>query len=106
MALADPFMAFLRGLFWQPMTLPTLVEGTFAAVWTLRQAIDVAPGGIGDPIRAYHLTGSGARCAARALDQPELDEHFQAIADARAALRDFRKMDAVAPPLPSPADPA
>src|SRR5690606_12875728 len=38
--LADPFLAFLRRIFWKDH-LPTLNEGIFAALWTLKHAIDL-----------------------------------------------------------------
>jgi len=88
--IADPFMAFLRGIFWRDGTLPTLNEGEFAVLWTLTQAIAVSPGGLGLPIRVYTLCQNGARCEARQLDESELQELGQAVDAARDSLRQFR----------------
>lgn len=74
---ADPFLAFIRRLFW-PTKLPTLAEGIFAALWTLRHAIQTSPGGVADPIQVAVLEGMKAR----ELDGAELAEHERAIADA------------------------
>jgi hypothetical protein len=91
--IADPFMAFLRGIFWQADTLPTINEGLFATVWTLAQAIDVSPGGLGRPIRVFTLCQDGAACAARQVDESELQELEQAVAGARDSLRRYRMVD-------------
>src|SRR5262249_33715198 len=48
--IADPFLAFLRRVFW-PNELPTLADGVLAAIWTVRHAIDTNPGGVGEPIQ-------------------------------------------------------
>src|SRR5207245_1801501 len=50
-ATADPFLAFIRRLFW-PSKLPATGEGLFAGVWTVRHAIHTSPGGVADPIQA------------------------------------------------------
>ena len=46
-SIADPFLAFLRSVFW-PNKLPTLSEGIFAAVWSLHHSITVHPGGVAE----------------------------------------------------------
>ena len=48
--LADPFLAFIRRVFWKDH-LPNLNEGIFAALWALSQAIEVNPGGVSNPIQ-------------------------------------------------------
>lgn len=42
--LADPFLAFLRRVFWKEKA-PHWTDGVFATVWTLLQAIQITPGG-------------------------------------------------------------
>jgi hypothetical protein len=104
--LADPFMAFVAGLFWQKGKFPTLPNGVFATLWTIRQAIDLAPGGLADPIQIFTLAGDGSDWKARKLDDADLQEHFEAIEQAKAALQNFRKAlqppYQEAPPPPSP----
>ena len=91
--IADPFMAFLRGIFWEPDTLPTINEGLFAPVWTLSQAIDVSPGGLGRPIRVFTLCQEGPRCEARQVEDSELEELKQAVDGARDSLKHYRTVD-------------
>jgi hypothetical protein len=45
-ASADPFLGFLRKVFW-PAGLPTLQEGALAAYWTIQHAIDMKVAGVG-----------------------------------------------------------
>ena len=73
-ATADPFLAFIRRLFW-PDKLPTAPEGVFAAVWTVRHAIQTSPGGVAEPIQVAVLKGGKAR----ELEQAELEECERAI---------------------------
>lgn len=92
-ALADPFIAFLKKIFWEE-GLPPLKEATFAVLWTLEQAIELAPGGLAPPVHLYWLSRDPARNGApftpRKLDDAELQEHRQAIKDAKDALHGFR----------------
>lgn len=102
--IADPFLAFLRRIFWSNR-LPTLGEGEFAALWCLRHAIDTNPGGVADPIQIVILerpTAGGAPCVARELTDGEVQEHEEAIKFAENRLAGFReKMDpAVGDPPP------
>jgi len=48
-ALGDPFLAFMRAVFWHKGP-PTLKQGLFGAAWVLRQSIKFAPGLISEPI--------------------------------------------------------
>src|SRR5690606_6015720 len=91
-SLADPFMAFIRSIFWEESSLPTIPEATFATLWAIQQSVSVAPGGLAEPIHIYVLEGDGQRYKARELEQSELDEHRQAIAQAREALAHFRDL--------------
>lgn len=47
-AIADPFLAFLREIFWKDKE-PSIGDGVFAATWTLLHSIRTAPGGIAEP---------------------------------------------------------
>lgn len=100
--LADPFMAFLRGIFWEDGKLPTLNEGLFATVWTLTQAIAVSPAYIALPIGIFTLRQSGASCQARQVNDSELGELGQAVAGAREWLGQYRRVD---PTVESPPEP-
>ncbi len=76
-AIADPFLAFIRRLFW-PKRLPTVQEGVFSALWAVRHAIQTSPGGVAEPIQVAVLEGTKAH----ELDDDDLAEHMRAIADA------------------------
>lgn len=99
--IADPFMAFLRGTFWEDGKLPTIAEGMFAVVWTLEQSIDVSPAFLARPIRLFTLTQDGRAGAVRQLEEGELEEHKQGVAEARQLLRDWRTVDREVPPPPT-----
>jgi len=87
--IADPFLAFLRHVFWRDKP-PNLAEGIFAAVWTLLHAIPTAPAGIGGPIRITTLTIQGAQVSTRHLEAAEIKEHEEAVDEAENLLRTFK----------------
>lgn len=105
--LADPFLAFLKAVFWEQGKLPPLADAEFATVWTIRQAIDFAPSGLSDPVQVYRLESQGSNWVARKLAEEELQEHFQAIDEATQKLKDFRSalqsgsQTTAPPPAPS-----
>lgn len=109
--LADPFMAFLRSIFWDEGKFPRLTDGIFATLWTVQQAIDVAPSGIAGPAQLFTLEREGSDWIAVKLADEELQEHYQAIDQAKKALRDFPRSlqvpsaDVPPPPLPPEASP-
>jgi 20S proteasome alpha/beta subunit len=88
--LADPFLAFLKDIFWETGRLPPLADAVFATVWTISQAIDVAPGGLGHPVQVYTLRKEGTDWVARKLADEDLQEHYQAIQSAKDRLRGVR----------------
>ena len=86
-AIADPFLAFLRRIFWSDR-LPTLSEGVFATLWTLQHAIQTSPGGVSEPIQIVVVRrGKKSEIEARELEREELEEHSVAIAHLEANLR-------------------
>ena len=88
--LADPFLAFLRHIFW-PDNLPKVAEGVFTVVWTLAHAIEVNPGGVSDPIQLAVLERkNGRELAARELSQEEIEEHREMMLEAEAHMRHFK----------------
>jgi hypothetical protein len=94
--LADPFLAFLRRIFW-PGRLPTLAEGIFSAFWTLDQAIKIHPGGVAEPIQIMTLTPDHDRWKVSELLDEDFQEHREAIQTVEDRIRTFR--DAMAEPL-------
>lgn len=103
---ADPFMAFIKGLFWEEGKFPSLPQGEFATVWTIEQAISVATGGLAEPVHIYRLAKEDSSWKARELEDAEFGEHREAIGKAREALQKFRgefeplEQEASPPPKP------
>jgi len=88
--IADPFLAFLKEVFWKNR-LPNLSEGIFTVLWTLRHAIRTSPGGVSDPIQVAVLESNGTEGSARFLEEGELEgEHQQAIQGVEEYLRNFQ----------------
>lgn len=91
--LADPFLGFLRKVFWEKEQ-PTINEGIFAAVWTLQHAIELNPGGINGPIQIGLLTTGkekGQPYYAKIVDENELLEHKDFVKEAESHLRSYKK---------------
>jgi 20S proteasome alpha/beta subunit len=106
--IAEPFLAFLRRIFW-PTSLPTVSLGLLSAVWTLDHAIATAPGGVGGDIHATVLERHGDLWLVRDLDTTEVQEHKQLIQNAEARLRSFQETltpgaNEAEVPSPPPAD--
>jgi 20S proteasome alpha/beta subunit len=88
--IADPFLAFLKRIFWKDR-LPSVSDGTLAVVWTLEHAIDTAPGGIALPITIGVLQMEGAQPKARLLSNDELQEHREMRSLAEAHIKKFEQ---------------
>lgn len=87
--LADPFLGFLRRIFW-PDSIPKVVDGIFAIMWTLHHSILVSPGGVAGPIHLAVLSkGKGNELSARLLRDEEIGEHRQHVSMAEEHLRCF-----------------
>jgi hypothetical protein len=100
--IADPLMGFHRSVFWTPGRLPSMAQAEFAVVWTLKESIDLGPPGVCLPIQIYTLTKSGNSCVAKKIDDLELQEHLQAVADARLHFAAFRDLTPSSePPMPA-----
>jgi 20S proteasome alpha/beta subunit len=101
--IADPFLAFLRRIFWQDEE-PTVQDGIFAAVWTVDQAIKTNSGGVADPVQVCVLENGKGGWLARELADEELQEHRQAISEAEDRLRNYREVMTIdTPPSVPPA---
>jgi hypothetical protein len=87
--IADPFLAFLRRIFWPHPKLPSLADGIFATVWTLEHAIQTNPGGVASPIQVAVLEYKKNEALARELTDSELGEHRQNIAAAESYLKQY-----------------
>lgn len=95
--LADPFLAFLRRIFW-PGKLPLLSDGILATLWTLEQAIRTNTGGVSDPIQIMTLSKVNSKWTAVELTTEDLGEHRQNISDAERALANYKTEQTTAAP--------
>jgi 20S proteasome alpha/beta subunit len=76
---ADPFLAFIRRVFW-PNSLPTLSEGVLAAVWALTHTIQSQPAHVGEPIQIVTVSKDGrGQWKAQELPDSDLGEHRENI---------------------------
>lgn len=78
--IADPFLAFLRRVFWKN-GLPSMSDGRFVVMWTLRHAIQTAPAGIAEPIQMATLEIDGTQPKAKELTEEEIRELRQGVKD-------------------------
>jgi len=87
--IADPFLAFLRRIFW-PNKLPTLAEGVLTVLWTLEHAIITNPGGVSEPKQIVTIEKENSnKYKVHELQDTELKEHIEAIHNIEKYLSDF-----------------
>ena len=97
---ADPFLAFIRRIFW-PTGLPPLLDGKIATIWTLDEVIKHTPGGIGGNVRVSVLEkdrNNHWKCSE--LTQEEIDDHREALDETEKRMRE--RPPQAAEPLPEP----
>ncbi len=88
--ITDTFLGFLRGVYWSEP--PNLLDGIFAAVWTLDLACEINPGGVHEPVAIAVLEPAGKEgYAARELEDEELAEARQHIDHVKHELNGFRR---------------
>jgi hypothetical protein len=87
--ITDPFLALLRKVYWQNEA-PPLQGGIFMALWALQHACEVNPGGIKEPITIAVLAREKGKLRARMLDDAELAEHQNMVAEATKHMAAFR----------------
>jgi 20S proteasome alpha/beta subunit len=95
--IADPFLAFLRRIFWQKGS-PTVQDGIFTVLWTLEHAIQTNPGGVAEPKQLVILENVEKAPKAtpnwrpRQVPSEEFEEHIEAIRAHEESLRDFHRL--------------
>ena len=92
--IADPFLAFLRRVFWNNNT-PTIQDGIFATVWTLQHVINDSANRFSPPVTVAVLGENRARH----LPPEEVADHLQHIDDFE---RDMRSSRTPAGSIPAP----
>jgi hypothetical protein len=104
-ATADPFLAFIRRVFW-PDAEPGLKDGIFAVAWALHYSIKAQPGGIAEPIQIVVLEKlASGEWKARKLSEDELGQHRQMIKTLEDEFPKFAKKTFSEPsgePIPKP----
>lgn len=83
---ADPFLGFLKTIFW-PNRLPSVREGALAAYWTIKLATELRVVGVGMGIDIFTLENTEGNWSARKLEDDETAEHDSLIASCEDALR-------------------
>lgn len=87
--ITDPFLALFRQVFWHDGP-PDVEGGIFTALWALRHACEVNPGGIKEPVRLAVLAPEKGGLKARMLDDDELAEHHNMVTAATEHMRGFK----------------
>ena len=88
-SITDPFLALLRKVYWRDEA-PALQGGIFTALWALQHACEVNPGGINEPVTIAVLAREKGKLRARMLDDAELAEHRNMVAEATMHMATFR----------------
>ncbi|HCJ1109590.1 TPA: hypothetical protein NQN63_000189 [Legionella pneumophila] len=89
-ALAEPFLAFIRDVFWEK-EIPSIQDGIFAAYWTLSHTIQLNAGGINGPINIATLRCINNDFQAKIFEEEELAEHKENISAIKSRLREYRQ---------------
>ena len=103
-ATADPFLGFLKDIFW-PNRLPSVREGALAAYWTIKHATDLRVSGVGMGIELFTIEKSGDSYTVRNLDETETAEHDDFISSCEDSLRSVATKMAAGPVTPAPTPP-
>lgn len=93
---ADPFLAFIRRIFW-PRGLPSLLDGKLATIWTLDEVIQHNPSGVGGEINIAALAKDvDGQWKCSLVPPEEIATHRQALAERESRMRE------TSVPLPEP----
>jgi hypothetical protein len=91
-AIADPFLSYIRHVFWNDKVPATLADAMFVAKWTLHYVIATNPGGVSAPDQyAVIRQGPGAVWQAIELSEVELQEHTENVEALEEHMRDYAR---------------
>lgn len=96
---ADPFLSFLRSVFW-PDRLPTVQEAITTAYWTIKFVSELGTEGVGLGIEAIVLERDNDGFAARKQDSNTLlenEDFISAACDALKSVPEGAPIEAAAP---------
>ena len=94
-SIADPFLAFLRRVFWRGR-VPTIQDGIFVITWALQHAIYDSANRFSQPITIAVLDRNGARH----LPLGEVADHLQHVDDFERNMPNSRTRSVPEPPTP------
>lgn len=78
--IADPFLSYVRHVFWNDKVPATLADAMFVAKWTLHYVIATSPGGVAAPDQYVTLRRDAAGSwQAVELSEAELQEHTESV---------------------------
>ncbi len=103
-SIADPFLAFVKYLFWKDH-LPSMSDGNFAVVWTLKHACRIAPSGIREPIQMAVLAMEGTQPKARKLPREEILDHELHVDEVEDYFRKYQEEQKPSTKEPEPPQP-
>ena len=87
---ADPFLAFVKRIFWSDSVPKTLADGVFCVLWTLDHVSRVNAGlGVGGRPHVFVLRKDGSSWQAAKLSQDYIAEQLVSIESAEDSLRAF-----------------
>ena len=86
--ITDSFLALFKEIFWKDGP-PNVRGGIFTALWALRHACEVNPGGIKGPVRLAVLAREKGKLRARRLDKDQIAEHENVVTAATEHMRGF-----------------
>lgn len=88
---ADPFLAFVKRIFWSNSAPKTLTDGIFCVLWTLDHVSRVNAGlGVGGDPNVFILSKVQDAWQAERVEEDFLGEQLIALQAAEDALRNFR----------------
>jgi 20S proteasome alpha/beta subunit len=88
--IADPFIGFIRNIYWQNSCPTNIRDGIFAVYWTLSHSIALSPGGVAEPIQLTSLTKDRGVWKTKEHSPEELQDHKEHIKSVEAKLRELR----------------
>lgn len=104
-SITNPFLGFIREVFWEDNQSPSLNNGIFSAVMALRLAIKINPGGVNGPINIVTIRKNDSETyESQVLHNDEISQHEENV---KEAIKYFKKYETIfesteAPDIPQP----
>jgi 20S proteasome alpha/beta subunit len=73
--ITNPFLSFIKDVFWGGKSIPTVSVGIFSAIMALKLAIQVNAGGINSPIHVGVIEKKREEYKCRMLHEDEISQH-------------------------------